>query len=153
MIIKRAIKIIIIAAISICVFFVSKPTSIVDAHRMKSGFSALLIKNPPFTDKGKISWWLKNKEQIRTRFNIPEPDGEGTYTVVILNIDTGYKIDRGIDEDSDLLCFDDIGTNQNCINKDWVMDVTLLRNGEIRYRFDKKSFLQLPNGTISQEIR
>lgn len=40
---------------------VLRPAEIVAIHHRSSGFSDILVKNFPYTDQGKIAWWLENK--------------------------------------------------------------------------------------------
>ncbi|MGP2424276.1 DUF943 family protein [Yersinia sp. 2538 StPb PI] len=128
------------------VFYVFQPVKIIDGHIRSSGFSVLIVKNPPLTDKGKISWWKKNELFIKETYSIPKPDSDGTFTVVVLDVGDGYKIDSGTDEDSDLLCFDDMKTEKNCIEKNWVMDIEYLKNGSTRFNINKSSYIQLSDG-------
>ncbi len=57
------------------------PVEIVAVHR-EGSHSSVLVKTFPLTDKGKINWWLKNKEMLKSKYNIPEPDVDGSFTVV-----------------------------------------------------------------------
>lgn len=55
---------------------------------------------------------MKHREEIfkQLKFN------ESIYSIYIYN--THYKKDSGTDQDSDLLCFDDMDTEANCISKE-----------------------------------
>lgn len=91
-----------------------QPTEIIDVHRLKNKNSFdIIVKHLPITDKGKIQWWDKNKLKFNKENNIHlEP-----YDYSINFWISDYKVDRGTDQDSDLLCFDDMKVKANCIEK------------------------------------
>ncbi|MCG8708460.1 DUF943 family protein [Brenneria sp. 4F2] len=89
------------------------PVEIVAAH---SGHT-LLVRHFPLLKSRQIAWWQANKDLIQAKYGIPHKLGDGYYGVFILDFGEGYRIDRGTDEDSDLLCFDDMQTDVNCIDK------------------------------------
>ncbi|WP_053116382.1 DUF943 family protein [Winslowiella iniecta] len=91
------------------------PVEIIDIHssKYKSSYD-IIVKNLPLTDKGKIQWWEKNKEQLRLKYNLSIMNEKYDVNFFVAK----YKIDRGTDQDSDLLCFDDMNAKANCIEKD-----------------------------------
>ena len=90
------------------------PTEIVAVHVSRSDYAfRIIIKNPPLTDQGKIGWWIENKRYFKDKYNVPV--GEKDYSISFWVSD--YKVDSGTDQDSDLLCFDDMDTPANCIEK------------------------------------
>ncbi|MBS0969576.1 DUF943 family protein [Nissabacter archeti] len=84
----------------------------------------IVMKNPPLTDKGKINWWVKNKQKLKEEYSIPKPDSEGYYDISFWNVGDGYKINHGTDEDADLLCFSALKTKEKCIKKNPVLFIT-----------------------------
>ncbi|KUI96954.1 hypothetical protein VRK_39560 [Vibrio sp. MEBiC08052] len=88
----------------------------------------------PITHKGKIYWWEEHKDYLKNKYGIPKPDANGYFEVSFWDIGSGYKIDHMTDEDSDLLCFDDMKTKANCIKKKRVFVVSLARNGGLQFR-------------------
>jgi hypothetical protein len=89
------------------------PVEIVAVHR-EGSHSSVLVKSFPLTDKGKINWWLKNKEMLKSKYNIPVPDADGSFTVVFWYFGDGYKEEGKYDR----RCFEDMKTKVNCIDKD-----------------------------------
>ncbi len=108
----------------------------------------LLVKNMPFTDSDKIEWWDNNG--VKT---ISSPE---TYNVSIWNFDGKYQKlaprNSGAfpDHDTDyLLCFDDMKTEENCIDKStWIMEITKTKDGYTYYRLDGKSYYRKPSGEL-----
>ena len=90
-----------------------RPVDIVAVHQ-NHHYSSVLVKTFPFTDKGKINWWLKNKDRLKSRYDIPRPASDGNYTVMFWNFGEGYKEEGKYDR----LCFTDIQPPINCIEKD-----------------------------------
>ncbi|WP_223564654.1 DUF943 family protein [Pantoea agglomerans] len=108
----------------------------------------LLVKNMPFTDSDKIEWWDNNG--VKT---ISSPE---TYNVSIWKFDGKYQKlaprNSGAfpDHDTDyLLCFDDMKTEENCIDKStWIMEITKTKDGYTYYRLDGKSYYRKPSGEL-----
>jgi len=108
----------------------------------------LLVKNMPFTDSDKIEWWDNNG--VKT---ISSPE---TYNVSIWKFDGKYQKlaprNSGAfpDHDTDyLLCFDDMKTEEDCIDKStWIMEITKTKDGYTYYRLDGKSYYRKPSGEL-----
>jgi len=108
----------------------------------------LLVKNIPFTDSDKIEWWDNNG--VKT---ISSPE---TYNVSIWKFDGKYQklaprnSDVFPDHDTDyLLCFDDMKTEENCIDKStWIMEITKTKDGYTYYRLDGESYYRKPSGEL-----
>ncbi|WP_232370015.1 DUF943 family protein [Xenorhabdus lircayensis] len=110
---------------------------IIGAHDMTpgSGYRVVLVKNFPLTNWGKVHWWNKNKEMLKERYDVPRPDYDGSYEVIFVDIENGYKVDNGEDEDSDLLCFDDMNAEDNCVEKRFVFELSMSKNLGFQYNF------------------
>lgn len=106
------------------------PVEIVATH---SG-DTLLVRHFPLLKSRQIAWWQANKDMIQAKYGIPHKLSDGYYGVFILNFGEGYRIDRGTDEDSDLLCFDDMKVDANCIEKEPLMMVGWSVNSGQFYR-------------------
>ncbi|CAM3983556.1 hypothetical protein VA7868_03653 [Vibrio aerogenes CECT 7868] len=110
-----------------------RPVEIIDIHQDEN-WSDVIVNNFPVTKSEKISWWNKNKTFLHSKYSVPAPDKNGYFHVTFWDIGSGYKADTGTDQDSDLLCFDDMKTNANCIEKNKVFEVLRGRNGGLQYR-------------------
>lgn len=91
----------------------TRPVEIIAVH----DGDTLLVKNLPLLKFQKISWWHENKKQIYDKYKIPSPYIYGHYMVFVLEYGNGYRIDRWVDEDSNLLCFEEMKELVNCIEK------------------------------------
>lgn len=101
------------------------------------GFSDVLVKNFPWTDRGKINWWLKNKAMLKDKYNIPKPD-EDFFSITFWLFGEGYKEEGK----HDLLCFEEINYKKRCIDKDALLSVNQSNNRGMTFRtYDGKYYL------------
>ncbi|RRZ87838.1 DUF943 family protein [Erwinia sp. 198] len=119
----------------------SRPVKIIAVHQ-EDNFSEILVKNFPFTDKGKINWWLANKDSLKIKYNIPCPSSSGNFYVNFWDYGEGYK-EKG---KYDRRCFDDMNTVKNCIDKNAVFSVENNRKKEILFRVYDGRYRMEKNG-------
>ncbi|MBP2154763.1 DUF943 family protein [Erwinia rhapontici] len=114
----KAIMLVIMAIVGYLLWLWSRPVKIIAIHQSGS-YSDVLVKDYPLTDTGKMDWWLKNKEVLKEKYNIPKPDEDGGYHVVFWDFDKGYKEEGKYDR----LCFEDMHPPKNCIDKNKLITV------------------------------
>lgn len=120
------------------------PVEVIAVHQ-RNNFSDVLVKNFPFTDRGKISWWLKNKEILKTKYNIPQPASYGNFTIMFWSFGDGYKEEGKYDR----LCFKDMKTKVNCIEKDAIFSVNNDSQNRIHFTvYDGENYLLKENGEV-----
>lgn len=125
----------------------SRPIDIIAVHE-DGNYSSVLVKNFPVTDKGKIDWWLKNKDILKSRYDIPKPAAYGGYDVTFWNFGDGYKEDK-----YDRLCFNDMQTKMNCIDKEPVFTIKRFKyEGEIFITYEGRYKLN-ENGELMRVHR
>lgn len=88
------------------------PVEIVAVHR-----NVMLVRHFPYLKSRQIAWWEANNDMIQAKYGIPSKSEADYYSVVIMDFGKGYRIDRGTDEDSDLLCFNEMSVDARCIEK------------------------------------
>lgn len=96
------------------------PVEIVAVHEG----DMILVRNFPYLKSRQIAWWEANKDIIQAKYGIPNKSEGDYYSVTIMDFGDGYRIDRGTDEDSDLICFDEMPVDARCIEKHprlWIM--------------------------------
>ena len=123
-----------------------RPVKIVAVHQ-DHHFSDVLVENFPFTDEGKIEWWLKNKDMLKAKYGIPRPEADGAFTIVFWLFGKGYKETDGYDR----LCFDDMNTTINCIDKKRVFSVSYSKNRGISFIAHKGIYRMRKNGEIVKD--
>jgi len=125
-----------------------RPVEIVAVHHGRSGYSDVLVKNFPFTDKGKIHWCLKNKAMLKEKYNVPNPEPDGSFSLTVWLFGDGYKEEGKYDR----LCFEDMKTKVNCIEKDIVFSVDNSKNmGTMFEAYDGTYRLQ-KNGEVVKYV-
>ncbi|NIF49794.1 DUF943 family protein [Enterobacter sp. Ap-1006] len=122
-----------------------RPVEIVAVHQ-RNTYSSVLVKNFPFTKKGKINWWLENKDMLKARYDIPRPASYGGYTIIFWIFGEGYKEEGKYDR----LCFDDMKTKINCIDKDSVFRISNSKNRGLTFTFDDGIYRLEGNGSIKK---
>jgi len=120
-----------------------RPVEIVAIHR-ENNFSDVLVKSYPFTDKGKINWWLENKNMLKEKYNVPNPADDGYFSISFWLFGDGYKEE----EKYDRLCFNDMKTKVNCIEKDIVFTVSNSKNRGTIFTVYEGKYRQDKNGDI-----
>ena len=110
---QRMAKIIAAAACGYLLWQYLTPVEIVAVH----DGDTILVRHFPYLKSRQIAWWEANKAMIKAKYGIPRKSKDGFCQVFIMDFGDGYRIDRGTDEDSDLLCFNDMPVDARCIEK------------------------------------
>jgi len=120
-----------------------RPVDIVGVHKDGS-YSYLLVKDFPITAKGQINWWLKNTKMLKNHYDIPKPDSDGDFGIVVWDFGEGYK-EQGDKSKDDRFCFADFKSPKNCIDKNMILYITYTKSSGIsfithndEYRINKK---------------
>lgn len=120
---------------------------IVAIHHRSRGFSDILVRNFPFTDEGKINWWLENKKMLEKEYQTPKPDIDGSFYLTFWLFGEGYKEEGKYDR----LCFKDMKPPINCIEKDRVFSVQTGRKGNLLFTVNDKIYRMKKNGEIVRD--
>lgn len=120
-----------------------RPVDIIAVHQ-RNNYSDVLVKNFPFTEKAKINWWMENKSLLKDKYNIPKPAKDGFFSLIFWDFGDGYQKE----EKYDRLCFDDMKTEINCIDKNALMMVRYSKNTGLSFRLDSGVYRLQENGEI-----
>ncbi|PIJ43728.1 DUF943 family protein [Tatumella sp. OPLPL6] len=82
-------------------------------------FISILVNNFPLTDSGKISWWLKNRNTLQEKYNLPQPYQKTFSSIVFWDFAEGYKEQGKYDR----RCFDGREPPLNCIEKNIILTI------------------------------
>ncbi|WNJ79772.1 DUF943 family protein [Cedecea neteri] len=122
-----------------------RPVEIVAVHH-DGNYSDVLVKDFPFTNRGKINWWLENKDMLKAKYDIPRPASHGGYTITIWMFGEGYKAEGKYDR----LCFDDMKTEINCIDKNSVFSIDYSKSMGLEFTFSDGIYRLEENGSIKK---
>lgn len=103
--------------------------SVINAH-YDGSTAQIIVDRLPFLESDKIAWWVKNKESIMEKYNIPSGKNS-PFLISIYAFGDGYK-EEGKE---DRRCFSDIKPPKNCIDKNIIMSIIRTRSGSIKYEF------------------
>ncbi|WP_261641891.1 DUF943 family protein [Erwinia mallotivora] len=132
-------------AISYLIWLSVRPVTIVATHQ-EFGTSSVLVNHFPLTDRGKINWWLTNKEVLKEKYKIPRTDSDGGFTMIFWNFGDGYKEEGKYDR----LCFEEMKTKKNCIEKEPVFSVSNSRNRGIIFTVYDGTYHLKENGEVTK---
>ncbi len=105
-------------------------------------FTDIVVKKFPLTRRGRVKWWGDNKLYLKEKYGIPKTDEFGHYHIFIFDIGDGFKKNSEADSiwfsfsTTDLICFDEIKSEDRCIEKNILMRVTRKKMDETSYIFD-----------------
>ncbi|MBU9846343.1 DUF943 family protein [Rahnella ecdela] len=124
---KSGIFIIFILIIVTC-FFVLREPEIIYVHEDEDS-TVIIVRNFPITQWGKIYWWENNKDMMNAKYQLPRVDAAGNYYVSILDGSDGFKKVTEANlywfsfEHTDLYCFNEIKSEDRCIEKNFLMQI------------------------------
>lgn len=120
-------------------------TAEIAAVHTNDNFSDVLVTNFPLTDKGKINWWLANKNKLSENYGIPTPSPDsGRFSITFWDFSDDYKKK----EKYERLCFPEMKTDVNCIEKDAVLIVSNNRAGSVFFTVNNGRYMIKDNGDI-----
>ena len=108
----------------------------------------ILVDRLPASEKSRIKWWLHNKKIIMSHYGIRPFDSGGPDYITIYQFGRGYLPASK----EDLLCFSDMRSEQNCIDKNILMTVSRTREGLERVSFKHAAYTVSRDGIITQVI-
>ncbi|SCB84438.1 DUF943 family protein [Kosakonia oryziphila] len=126
---KKTIMLLVVAGCVLlgCWLWLSLRTVEIVAVHEDGNHASVLVKAFPVTDKGKVNWWLKNKDMLRDKYDIPKPSSSGNFTIIFWDFGDGYKEEGKYDR----RCFDNMKTKENCIEKNAVFAVRQYHDDDV----------------------
>jgi hypothetical protein len=101
-------------------YWLCRPVEIVAVHN-NNGYVRILVKHFPVTERGRIAWYERNEPRLREQYGIAKGDKDGFFSVTVRDFAKGYQaLDRARMME-DFLCFDDMPTEINCLEKDGIL--------------------------------
>ncbi|QNQ19042.1 DUF943 family protein [Kosakonia sp. SMBL-WEM22] len=125
------------------IWLTQRPVKIIAVHE-DGHYSSVLVEQFPITDKGKINWWLQNKNILQKIYGIPNPSSWGYFNVMFWDFGDGYKKQDKYDR----LCFDDMKTEKRCVDKNKIFSVERDRNGDTLFTINDGRYRMNENGEV-----
>lgn len=142
---KRIGSILVFLIIAYCILIAVRPAKIVRVDN-----STVFVEHLPMTNKGKLSWWLKNKELLQNKYYIINPPDN--FTVIIMNFDGYEKLPKGVRDGSidDYTCFDDNnGEQKKCVYNSIAIVVRGSVDGKVFINIGDKTYIQSSDGRVA----
>ena len=142
---KRIGSILVFLIIAYCILIAVRPAKIVRVDN-----NTVFVEHLPMTNKGKLSWWLKNKELLKNKYHIINPPDN--FTVIIMNFDGYEKLPKGVRDGSidDYTCFDDNnGEQKKCVYNSIAIVVRGSVDGKVFINIGDKTYIQSSDGRVA----
>ncbi|UWS28639.1 DUF943 family protein [Erwinia pyrifoliae] len=139
---KRIGIVLVASVLAYCLWTVVRPANIIRVEH-----SVIFVEHFPITKKGKLNWWLENKENLGNEYHIFE--AKNNFTVVVMNFGGYEKLPQGTRDGStdDYTCFDD-AKNKKCIYNDIAIVIRGSINGKMFINTGGKTYIQTAEGKV-----
>lgn len=136
---------VLLASLLLFRFFVRNPEII---HVEQSvAMMDLVIKEPPLTRKGKITWWESNETIIKKEYGSPKGDENGVYFINLL--DGGNGLQKLAEDSSNwfsftqskFYCFDEIKSEERCFENNIIMTIFHDESNKVHYLINNEEVL------------
>ncbi|HDR2472953.1 TPA: DUF943 family protein [Enterobacter soli] len=126
------------------------PVKIIDVHRStdKFDYDDIIVDHFPLTDRGRINWWLSQRDTLKNKYNIPSGQ---EFVLMVWDVGDGYLRDSPRE---DYFCFPDMTSEKNCIEKNNPLKVDARFSDENKINFiigDNKYIMDKKDGSITKE--
>ena len=126
------------------------PVKIIDVHRStdKFDYDDIIVDHFPLTDRGRINWWLSQRDMLKEKYNIPSGQ---EFVLMVWDVGDGYLRDSPRE---DYFCFPDMTSEKNCIEKNNLLkvDARFSDNNTVNFIIDdKKYIMNKKDGSMTRE--
>ncbi|WP_436876900.1 DUF943 family protein [Siccibacter turicensis] len=141
----RDVLIILTAIVVLYSLFISlRPVEVVAVYH-DNNYIDVIVKHFPSDDMDKITWWLDHKKTLSSKGVIPSSSSLHHYSITFWDYGQGFK-----PKDDDALCFAEIKSSVNCIDKKALLIVSNDNAGDVyftvdnaRYRLDNSNIIKI----------
>lgn len=126
------------------------PVKIIDVHRStdRFGYDDIIVDHFPLTDRGRINWWLSQRDMLKKKYNIPSGQ---RFVLTVWDVGDGYLRDS---PHEDYFCFPDMTSEKNCIEKIELLEVTFRfpESNKIKFYVDGNLYIMnKKDGSMTKE--
>ncbi|MEP9086304.1 DUF943 family protein [Enterobacter hormaechei] len=125
------------------------PVKIIDVHRStdRFGYDDIIVDHFPLTDRGRINWWLSQRDMLKKKYNIPSGQ---EFVLTVWDMGGGYLRDSPRE---DYFCFPDMTSEKNCIEKNKLLRVDARFSDKNKVNFiigDNKYVMDKKDGSMTK---
>lgn len=124
-------------------FSAYRPVEVVAFYNDKN-YVDVIVKNFPSDDKDKIAWWLENNKMLTERSSFLMPASDRHYFISFWDYGDGFKEKN----DDDMLCFSQIKSDINCIDKQALLIISNNNVGDVFFTVDNTRYRLVDNKII-----
>ncbi|EGQ5290688.1 TPA: DUF943 family protein [Enterobacter hormaechei] len=126
------------------------PVRIIDIHRSTNrlGYDYIIVDHFPLTDRGRINWWLSQRDMLKKKYNIPSGQ---RFVLTVWDVGDGYLRDS---PHEDYFCFSEMTSEKNCIEKIELLEVTFRfpESNKIKFYVDGNLYIMnKKDGSMTKE--
>jgi Enterobacterial putative membrane protein (DUF943) len=126
------------------------PVKIIDVHLStdRIGYDDIIVDHFPLTDRGRINWWLSQRDMLKKKYSIPSGQ---EFVLTVWDVGDGYLRDSPRE---DYFCFPDMISEKNCIEKNKLLKVDARFSDKNNVNFlidDKKYIMNKKDGSMTKE--
>ena len=123
---------------------------IIDVHRSTDslGYDYIIVDHFPLTDRGRINWWLSQRDMLKKKYNIPSGQ---RFVLTVWDVGDGYLWDS---LHEDYFCFPDMTSEKNCIEKNNLLEVAFRfpESNKIKFYVDGNLYIMnKKDGSMTKE--
>ncbi|MGS2874282.1 DUF943 family protein [Enterobacter huaxiensis] len=126
------------------------PVKIIDVHLSTDRFDYddIIVDHFPLTDRGRINWWLSQRNMLKEKYNIPSGQ---EFVLMVWDVGDGYLRDSPRE---DYFCFPDMTSEKNCIEKNNLLkvDARFSENNTVNFIIDNNEYIMnKKDGSMTKE--
>ena len=112
----------------------------------------VLVENFPWTDKGRIEWFQKNRALLKNKYGLPGANKyKGSWDSIYFVEWDGHYLEE--DRHKEMYCFDDMKEEAKCVEKKNLLEVTKNYNNSISFYIGLYKYTLYPETGLIQKNR
>lgn len=116
-------------------FSAYRPVEVVAVYHDKN-YVDVIVKNFHSDDNDKIAWWLENNKMLTVRSSFLMPASDSHYFISLWDYGDGFQKKT----DDDMLCFTQIKSDTNCIDKQALLIISNNYVGDVFFTVDNARY-------------
>ncbi|WP_426447836.1 DUF943 family protein [Siccibacter colletis] len=116
-------------------FSAYRPVEVVAVYHDKN-YVDVIVKNFPSADRDKIAWWLDNKKMLTGDSATSVLSSKKHYFITLWDYGDGFQKKT----DDDMLCFTQIKSDTNCIDKQALLIISNNYVGDVFFTVDNARY-------------
>lgn len=125
------------------IYLEKRHSTVITTHQI-GDVAVIFVDHLPITYHARIKWWYSHIDNITEEYHIVSKSPEGMFSYSVYAFGKGYQKEGK----EDRLCFDDIPSPDNCVDKNVLLSVMPMNSGDDKFFFDSATYIANKNGDI-----